>query len=926
MARFDDLPPSSDKPLEPRPEAPLDEDLDDATIPAHAPNVTRVRPGNAGGVQSGSSDRSGSSEVNAGSGGTPGSFDAFEEPQTRIVAPATVFGHRFEVVKQIGRGGMGEVFLVRDRQIESREVALKLVRSKYSRDARYRELFFQEIRSSQGFVSEHVVQVRDVGQLEDGQLFLTMDYVKGESLSRLLRREKVIQPRHALEITRQVLLGLSSGHERGLIHRDVKPSNIMLEGRAAKTESNPFGVKVGLLDFGLAALTEHVKEGRQPGTPQYMSPEQASGQRLDARSDLFAVGVLLYEMVSGQRPFEGATEDEITQSVIDTNLVPLIDSLDGVDKGLKRILRKALQKEREKRFPSAAEFISAIEKNNAFLGERTSGSWLSFSTAALAILSVGLSFLYSQSRTEVTELKASLQSQGTERRFGDLDQFDRQELQSSLDAVRAEVKEQRALLANRDQRISQLEAERSGLRGELDAAERKMIDLELAQKDAVDKRLIYKTESDGEVVLIRRANEALTASLFALWAKYEALQMNRGRSRELVLAGSLDDLLGGIANSSIHLAGNAPIQAAISERGVSAHSPGVAYLLDLERAAKTLTRAADSALIETSSLKDYASALATVERLSSQATFAAFESEVGGGSERWIGAVEMRDQDVEALLRERLADPSAYSNSLDRVLERERQAAVEQAIEAGKLSGWLAEIDPGKRPATQPLLGELDSNIQFVLGRNFTDPDQVREVQRLLFGEDYQPSVANERLEQIKAALAALRQMGVAVQEQFEGQVAAASQELVVRCLLQAASRECRQCAGHFDFRTPRGACCRRPWLAHRSRSEPDRSSARGSRGFDRTGARSGAVGERERTSRNLRVATLVGFRALLVHGRRFAYGAHLGRRTAEPAVGWLAGMDERGCVAVPTRQPSGRSLPHVQRHRGLRRTPGDRP
>lgn len=340
-----------------------------STGPTEQPRATRAPktgrpPGSAPASSAGSSagSRTGRTVSRTGTSGpasapyVPGS----DKVESRLPS-GTMLGGRFEVIRQLGKGGMGEVFLVRDHQIERREVALKLVRAKWSENAKFRELFFQEIRSAQKFVSPHVVQVRDCGQLPDGQLFLTMDYVAGESLSQLLRREKNLGAKHAIEIIRQLLMGLSSGHEHGFIHRDVKPGNLMLAARVLKTGDNPFGVKAGLLDFGLAALTEELEAERGPGTPNYMSPEQALGQRLDARSDLFAVGVVLFEMLAGKRPFSGRSAKEVIASVIETDTGPLIDNLEGVKKPVKKLLRKAMQKEREKRFSSAADFLKALD-------------------------------------------------------------------------------------------------------------------------------------------------------------------------------------------------------------------------------------------------------------------------------------------------------------------------------------------------------------------------------------------------------------------------------------------------------------------------------------------------------------------------------------------------------------------------------------
>jgi len=273
---------------------------------------------------------------------------------------------RFEILRPLGEGGMGKVYLVRDRHIEGREVALKVLRKHFSRDADFKRLFFREIKLAQQFVSPHVNQVRDTGQLPDGSLFLTMDFVDGESLHAKLAREHVMLPRHALEIARQVLLGLSSGHEKGIVHRDVKPHNIMLQRRVAKTEHNPNGVDVRLLDFGIAACIGDMGGEGASGTPAYMSPEQAVGQALDPRSDLFSVGLVLFEMIAGERLFHGKTLREIETSLLNLRIDTRVAELTGVQKPIKKILAQALQKDRDKRFQSSSEFIRAIEKSKAY--------------------------------------------------------------------------------------------------------------------------------------------------------------------------------------------------------------------------------------------------------------------------------------------------------------------------------------------------------------------------------------------------------------------------------------------------------------------------------------------------------------------------------------------------------------------------------
>lgn len=331
-------------------------------------------------------------------------------PATPAVDPAAgkVIADRFEVTATLGEGGMGKVFRARDRHIDGREVALKVLRSRFSKNKRFIELFRKEIRAAQEFVSEHVNQVRDTGQLENGSLFLTMDLVHGQTLGDILKREEMLNERHALEVARQVLLGLQSGHEKGFVHRDVKPGNVMLESRVPKTDDNPFGVKVHLLDFGIAGLAAEIEENQVAGTPHYMSPEQIQGQRLDPRSDLFAVGVVLYEMIAGVRPFRGKTLERITTSVMETDVGELVAKLDHLSKPVQQLLSKALQKDRKKRYQSASDFIDAIEESEAYKAPSGSSPALMAATVLFGLVAVAgaAGFWWQQDR--YTTLQASI--------------------------------------------------------------------------------------------------------------------------------------------------------------------------------------------------------------------------------------------------------------------------------------------------------------------------------------------------------------------------------------------------------------------------------------------------------------------------------------------------------------------------------------
>lgn len=329
-------------------------------------------------------------------GTTPPSTHPYHQPSfppTAPLPPASVFANRFEILGMLGEGGMGQVFRVRDRQIENSEAALKVLHPQFSANPQFRDLFFKEINNSKQFVSEYVTQVRDTGH-EEGRLFLTMDLVDGEPLRSLIDREKSLDARHALEITRQTLLGLSSGHEKGLIHRDIKPSNIMLVKGIPKTEDNPFGVGVRLLDFGIAAVAEEMSDGQIAGTPMYMSPEQASGQKLDARSDLFSLGNVLFEMISGSRLFRGKTVQDITTSVLNVQVGPRIEELEHLSPAIQKILKKALEKDRKKRYQSAEEFIAAIEKSSAYRMPKGAPVWMGGLLAVSMAAAVGLGYLY----------------------------------------------------------------------------------------------------------------------------------------------------------------------------------------------------------------------------------------------------------------------------------------------------------------------------------------------------------------------------------------------------------------------------------------------------------------------------------------------------------------------------------------------------
>jgi serine/threonine protein kinase len=223
----------------------------------------------------------------------------------------------FRILKLLGYGGMGGVFLAEDIKL-SRRVALKLIRPEFALQAGVADRFLREAKAVAAIHNQHIVTIFQVGQ-ERGISFLAMELLQGETLDASLKREGQVSAAHVLSIGRQIAMGLAAAHDSGLIHRDIKPANVWLErGPLHEGDSNSFA-NVKLLDFGLARPLnddEHMTQsGMIIGTPSYMAPEQADGDDVDARTDLFSLGVVLYRMTTGRLPFPGTKPMEILKSL-----------------------------------------------------------------------------------------------------------------------------------------------------------------------------------------------------------------------------------------------------------------------------------------------------------------------------------------------------------------------------------------------------------------------------------------------------------------------------------------------------------------------------------------------------------------------------------------------------------------------------------
>ncbi len=267
-------------------------------------------------------------------------------------APGAVLGGRYRIIGLLGRGGMGEVYRADDLRL-GQPVSLKFLPRSLASKPALLERFNAEVRHARQVSHPNVCRVYDIGEI-DGQSFLTMEYVDGEDLATLLRRIGRLPAAKANEVARQLCAGLYAAHEQGVLHRDLKPSNVMIdnEGRARIT------------DFGLAVRSDETVAGDTSGTPAYMAPEQFEGGAATERSDLYSLGLILYEMYTGQRPFEAASAAEwrTRHTRAEPTLPSAVDA--GIDDAVERAILRCLEKDPSRRPSSALQLASALPGGN----------------------------------------------------------------------------------------------------------------------------------------------------------------------------------------------------------------------------------------------------------------------------------------------------------------------------------------------------------------------------------------------------------------------------------------------------------------------------------------------------------------------------------------------------------------------------------
>jgi TolB-like protein/Tfp pilus assembly protein PilF len=264
--------------------------------------------------------------------------------------PGSIYAERYEIVEELGRGGMGIVYRAVDNKLK-RTIALKFLPSEWTYDVQAKERFVREAQAAAALDHPHICTVHEIDEAE-GRMFISMAFVEGESLKTRIERG-ALKLGEVMDIGLQVAEGLKEAHKKGIVHRDIKAANIMV------TEKG----QAKIMDFGLARMAGRAlltKEGTTMGTVAYMSPEQARGEDVDHRSDIWSLGVVLYETLSGQLPFKGEHDQTIIHSILKEQPRPIADLRPGIPKPLQELVDKAMEKNPGRRYQSMDELVNDL--------------------------------------------------------------------------------------------------------------------------------------------------------------------------------------------------------------------------------------------------------------------------------------------------------------------------------------------------------------------------------------------------------------------------------------------------------------------------------------------------------------------------------------------------------------------------------------
>jgi serine/threonine-protein kinase len=267
------------------------------------------------------------------------------------LAEGTIVDGRYRIIRRLGAGGMAEVYCAEDSQL-GRQIALKLLYRRFAEDAEFVERFRREASAAAGLQHPNVVQVFDRGEW-DGTYYIAMEFIAGRTLKQVVRDHGALEPTLAADVTIQILKATRFAHRRGVVHRDLKPQNVLVdeEGRAK------------VADFGIAraGASDMTETGSVMGTAQYLSPEQAQGLPVDLRSDLYSIGVILYELLTGDVPFDAESPVTVALKQVSEAPVPAIQRNPAIPPALDAVAMHALRKDPDARFQDADGFIDALE-------------------------------------------------------------------------------------------------------------------------------------------------------------------------------------------------------------------------------------------------------------------------------------------------------------------------------------------------------------------------------------------------------------------------------------------------------------------------------------------------------------------------------------------------------------------------------------
>ncbi len=266
----------------------------------------------------------------------------------------------FKILEKLGEGGMGVVYKAEDTRLK-RTVALKFLPPELSRDEEAKKRFIREAQTASSLDHPNICSIHEIGETEDGQIFIVMAYYEGETLKQKLA-DGPLPVEQVVNIATWIAQGLVSAHDRGIVHRDIKPANIIITNKG----------EVKILDFGLAKLAgqaQLTKDASTLGTVAYMSPEQTLGENINHRTDIWSVGVVLYEMLTGELPFMGEYEAAILYAVVNEEAKPISNFRNDVPQNIEKVIKKCFEKNPDERYQSVNELLKDL-KGNKTTGEK----------------------------------------------------------------------------------------------------------------------------------------------------------------------------------------------------------------------------------------------------------------------------------------------------------------------------------------------------------------------------------------------------------------------------------------------------------------------------------------------------------------------------------------------------------------------------